>query len=239
MTSIIKIDFNDNHEPIVSARELHGKLGIAMDFTGWFKYQANKLEIEEGQDFCSLNLGSKNGGSGGHNKLDYILTLTAAKELCMASGGKNAKAIRLYFIQVEKAWNSPEQVMARAIQISHAMLQQKQEKIEQLLPKAEMHDLFLAADNAQPMKEVADAVGVGRNTLFRLLREKKILTSQNIPYRRYLDRGYFQVIEKTIEMGGQVINKPQTYVTPKGIDYIGRLITQGGAVNVGCQRAIK
>jgi prophage antirepressor-like protein len=103
------------------------------------------------------------------------------------------------------------------------------EENETLKPKAEMHDLFLAADNAQPMKEVADAVGVGRNTLFKLLREKKILTSQNIPYRRYLDRGYFKVIEKTIEMGGQVINKPQTLVTPKGIDYIGRIIRDKSA----------
>lgn len=103
------------------------------------------------------------------------------------------------------------------------------EENEMLKPKAEAHDLFLAANNAQPMKIVADAIGVGRNTLFKLLREKKILTSDNVPYRRYLDRGYFKVIEKTIEMGGQVINKPQTLVTPKGVDYIGRMVGQKSA----------
>lgn len=103
------------------------------------------------------------------------------------------------------------------------------EENEILKPKAEAHDLFLAADNAQPMKIVADAVGVGRNTLFKFLREEKILTSGNVPYRRYIDRGYFKVIEKTIEMGGQVINKPQTLVTAKGIDYIGRIIKEKSA----------
>ncbi len=98
------------------------------------------------------------------------------------------------------------------------------EENQRLLPKAQAHDLFLAADNAQPMNVVAKSLGTGRDRLFKFLRERKVLMASNVPYQPYLERGYFKVIEKSIQMGDQVINKPQTLVTSRGVDYIGRLL---------------
>jgi anti-repressor protein len=72
------------------------------------------LGLEEGTDFLTI-LGES---TGGRPSTDYRLTLDVAKHICMVSGGDLAKAIRQYFIQVEKAWNTPEQVMARALQMS-------------------------------------------------------------------------------------------------------------------------
>jgi anti-repressor protein len=220
MTSIMKISFNDNNEPVVSAREVFEKLGIQKHFTQWWDYQAEKLGLVPEQDFVTILLES----TGGRPSTDYILTLDTAKHICMASGGELAGRIRSYFIQVEQAWNKPEQVIARALQMSSKLLQSVQSEVEMLKPKAQMHDLFLAADNAQDMGTVAKAVGIGRNKLFQLLRERNILMSNNLPYQQYIDRGYFEVIERTIFIGQDLINKPQTFVTSKGVDYIGRII---------------
>ncbi|MDI6742181.1 MAG: phage antirepressor [Smithella sp.] len=104
------------------------------------------------------------------------------------------------------------------------------EENQRLLPKAKAHDHFLAATNAQTMNVAAKSLGIGRNKLFEFLRARKLLMRNNIPYQEYLGRGYFEVIEKTIDMGTGVINKPQTLVTAKGIDYIGRLLKDGEQV---------
>ncbi|MBA1335903.1 MAG: hypothetical protein HPY66_1721 [Firmicutes bacterium] len=95
-----------------------------------------------------------------------------------------------------------------------------------LLPKAELHDLFLSADNCQSMNIVAKSLGIGRNILFKVLRDRKILMYNNTPYQEYIDRGYFKVVEKPIIMGGEAINKPQTLVTSKGVDYIAKLLKE-------------
>ena len=219
MTNIIKIDFNENHEPVVSARAVHEKLGINQRFTDWFNYQQERLGLEEGADFLTI-LGES---TGGRPSTDYRLTLDVAKHICMVSGGDLAKAIRQYFIQVEKAWNSPEQVMARALQMAHQTIISLTDEAQILLPKAEMHDLFLSATNAQPMGDVAKALGVGRNNLFKGLRNAGVLMDSNTPYQRYIDRGYFKVIEKPIVIGDKTVNKPLTLVTAKGIDYIARI----------------
>ena len=156
--------------------------------------------------------------------MDFLVPLDIAKHICMIRGGEKAGQIRDYFIQVERAWNSPEQVMARALQMSRATIDSLQEKVAALLPKAEAHDHFLAGENAQTMNVAAKSLGIGRNKLFEFLRAKKLLMRNNTPYQAYLERGYFEVIEKPIDMGTGVINKPQTLVTPKGVDYIGRLL---------------
>jgi anti-repressor protein len=105
------------------------------------------------------------------------------------------------------------------------------EENEKLKPKAEMHDLFMTGVNAQPVGEVAKVLGVGRNTLFKTLRELKILMENNVPYQKYLDSGHLEVIEKPVVIGDMTINKPVTLVTPKGINYIGRKLIDGGYIN--------
>jgi phage antirepressor YoqD-like protein len=95
-----------------------------------------------------------------------------------------------------------------------------------MTPKAEAFDVFMSAENAQTMAEIAKALGTGRNKLFEILRTKKILMCSNIPYQRYIDDGYFIVKEKPITMGESTINKPQTFVTAKGVNYISKILNQ-------------
>lgn len=220
MNEIIKVEVNENGEQAVSARELYEGLGIKKDFTNWFKQQAERINLIEGTDFTPFWAES----TGGRPSMDYAVTLDIAKHLCMISGGEKAHQIREYFIQVERAWNSLEQVMARAIQIAQKRISNLQLVIEEQKPKVESYENFIEAKNSQDMNVVAKALGMGRNKLYDFLRSKKVLLSNNTPYQEYLDRGYFEVKEKPITMGNSTINKPQTYVTPKGVTYIENLL---------------
>jgi len=90
--------------------------------------------------------------------------------------------------------------------------------------KVEAYDIFLTADNAQTMNEVAKSLKTGRNKLFALLRERGYLMRNNLPFQQYMDAGFFVVREITIEKGDYVENKTQTLVTAKGVDVIKDLL---------------
>lgn len=98
------------------------------------------------------------------------------------------------------------------------------EENQMLRPKAEACDQFLTAGNSQSMNVVAKSLGTGRTRLFKFLRDRGILMANNTPKQEFIERGYFKVVEKSICMGDQTINKPQTLVTAKGVDWIGRLL---------------
>lgn len=120
---------------------------------------------------------------------------------------------------IEKVLSDPDTI----IQLATALKEERQRRLV-LEPKAEQFDKFISGENYQDMNTVAKAIGWGRNKLFAELRRRKILMRDNKPYQEYIDRGYFVVKEKPIEMGGFTFNKPQTYVTPKGVDYLSRLL---------------
>lgn len=101
---------------------------------------------------------------------------------------------------------------------------QLQEQLQLQAPKVELYDILLSAKNAQTMNEVAKAFGWGRNKLFAFLRDNGILMKNNLPYQNYLDSGYFDVREVSTQRGDCTVNVTQTLVTPKGIDFIGKLL---------------
>lgn len=105
-----------------------------------------------------------------------------------------------------------------------------EEKNALMAPKAEMYDVLLNADNAQTMTEVAKCFGMGRNKLFKRLRDERILMTggpkQNLPYQKYIDNDYFEVREVNVNQGDRTINVTQTLVTAKGIDLIGKMLKE-------------
>jgi prophage antirepressor-like protein len=105
-----------------------------------------------------------------------------------------------------------------------------EEERQKLLPKADQFDKFISGENYQDMNTAAKALGWGRNKLFAELRRRGILMSGNRPYQRYIDRGYFVVKEKPIQMGDQVINKVQTYVTAKGLSWLEMVLSESGVL---------
>ena len=78
--------------------------------------------------------------------------------------------------------------------------------------------------NAMAKLAIEENIPIGRNRLFRWLRENEILMSDNLPYQKYIERGYFSVKESVFETGSMTKTYQQTYVTGKGQQYIiGRL----------------
>lgn len=94
-------------------------------------------------------------------------------------------------------------------------------------PKAEFYDAVTDSKQAIPMEQVAKLLNipnVGRNKMFEILRNKKILQQNNVPYQKYIDSGYFRVIEtKFTKPNGDTCINIKTLVYRRGIDYIRKI----------------
>ena len=75
-------------------------------------------------------------------------------------------------------------------------------------------------------------INIGRNRLFQWLRQKEILMSNNIPYQRYINAGYFEVKESTYETPFGSKTQQTTYVTGKGQIYITEKIRRDFSENI-------
>ena len=63
-------------------------------------------------------------------------------------------------------------------------------------------------------------IRIGRNRLFKWLREKGVLMKNNLPYQRYVEAGYFQVCDANGGSKEKTLLFPQTMVTGKGQIYL-------------------
>ncbi|WP_242976346.1 phage antirepressor KilAC domain-containing protein [Clostridium diolis] len=67
-----------------------------------------------------------------------------------------------------------------------------EKKVKLLEPKGQFYDDVAGSKDSIEMGHVAKVLGikgVGRNSLFSLLREKNVLDKNNIPYQQYVDLG--------------------------------------------------
>jgi anti-repressor protein len=91
-------------------------------------------------------------------------------------------------------------------------------------PKVAVYEAALSAKNSLSMLEAAKALGWGRTRLFAELRERKILMNDNLPYQEHIDAGRFRVKVTPVVIREQTVNKSQTLVTPKGLDYLAKVL---------------
>ena len=100
---------------------------------------------------------------------------------------------------------------------------------EVLLPKAEFFDAVTDSKQAIPIGDVAKILdmGIGRNKLFEFMREEKILMPDNRPYQKYIDSGYFRVVEQKYEKNGDTYINLKTLVFQKGVDFIRKKLEKG------------
>ena len=227
-STLFPVITTDTGDQFVDARTLHGALEVGRDFSNWIKDRIEKYGFFDGVDFqtCSPELASEK--HGGQNKIDYRLSLSMAKELAMVENNDRGREVRQYLIKVEEAWNTPELVIARALQKANVMIQAQRNRLAELKPKADFFDQVASSKTAISMRKVAAALnlpGWGRNKIFAFLRDQCVLDASNLPYREYQDRGYFRVIEqKYVSPDGETHISLTTLVYQKGVDYIRRLV---------------
>lgn len=108
----------------------------------------------------------------------------------------------------------------------------QQKQLEEQKPKVEFFDAVAESKTAIEMKEVANVLNfqkVGRNTLFQILRDNKLLTHKNQPYQRYVDCGFFRTIEQEWQRpNGDTNINIKTLVYQSGVDYIRKLLLKLG-----------
>ena len=99
------------------------------------------------------------------------------------------------------------------------------ERIRHDQPLVEFANQVAGTDNLIDMNAMAklaraENISVGRNKLYSWLKRTGVLMSNNLPYQRYIDRGYFAVKESVFEVNGLKKTYRQTLVTGKGQVFI-------------------
>lgn len=233
MNEVIKINY-EAEQPTVSARDLHEKLNIGTKFTTWFERMCEYGFSQGNEFFPKLGETSEQGG---RPAIDYDISVDMAKQICMIQRTPEGKEIRQYFIDLEKAWNTPERIMERALQFANKSLERFKTENEYLIsentrmkPKeifadavSTSHTSILIGDLAKLLKQ--NGVETGQKRLFVWMREHGYLIKRqgsdwNMPTQKSMERGLFEVKESTVNNpdGSVRINKT-TKVTGKGQQY--------------------
>ena len=225
MNEVITVTLNDKHEPVVSGRQLHEALGVNSRYTTWFD-RMKEYGFTEGQDFLP-NLGKS---TGGRQATDHVIKLDMAKEIAMIQRTERGKQVRQYFIQVEKDFNSPEKIMARALLMADQKVHKLEAQIEADRPKvlfaeavSASHTSILVGELAKLLKQ--NGVDIGATRLFSWLRAHGYLIKRNgrdwnMPTQKSVEMGLIRVKETSItHADGHITVSKTPLVTGKGQQY--------------------
>lgn len=231
MNELITVNFDTQ---TVSARELHKALGIEKRFSAWF--ETNSQGFAENEDFTSVLSGTVVNNGATRELQDYEMSVDMAKHICLMSRTEKGKQCRQYLIELEKAWNTPEQVMARALKLADKTIDKLkaenfalEKKIEADKPKTIFADAVSASHTSILVGDLAklicqNGVQIGQKRLFEWLRLNGYLIkggmSRNMPTQRSLEMGLFEIKESTIQNPDGSVRITRTpKVTGKGQVY--------------------
>lgn len=231
MNELIKINY-ETETPTVSARDLYTGLEIKSNFTTWFE-RMSEYGFEDTKDFFP----KKEESTGGRPAVDYEISVDMAKQICMIQRSEKGKQYRQYFLDLEKAWNTPEQVFARALRMADKEIEKLKnnntvlmEDVKRMRPKeifadavSTSHTSILIGDLAKMLKQ--NGADIGQKRLFEWMREKGYLIKHkgadwNSPTQKAMELGLFEIKESTVNNPDRSvrINKT-TKVTGKGQQY--------------------
>ena len=244
MNELIKVNFDTQ---TVSARELHKQVGSTERFSAWFERQL-QYGFVENEDYT----GCKKFNTLAKQELqDYELSVDMAKEICMVQKNENARKVRQYLIELEKAWNTPEQIMARALKMADKTIEQLktdnktlEQKIEQDKPKTIFADAVSTSHTSILIGDLAklicqNGVQIGQKRLFEWMRQNNFLiksgSSRNMPMQRYVEQGLFEIKESNVQNpDGSVRITKTTKVTGKGQIYFVNQFLKGNTLEKRC-----
>lgn len=224
---LIKVEVKNNQQ-LVSARELHKGLGLTGRFSRWFNN--NSEFFEENTDFykCTSSTVVNNGAV--RILDDYLLTVSMAKQLAMMARTERSKLYREYFLDLERKWNSPQEVVKRGYAILQDENTQLRIENKTMKPKALFADAVSASNKTILIGDLAkilkqNGVNIGSVRLFRWLRKhsyliKRDASDYNMPTQKSMERGLFVVKETIItHSDGHTTISKTPKVTGKGQIY--------------------
>ena len=208
---LIPINY-DGEQPTVSARDLHEGLEVKSNFTTWFDRMCEYGFTENDYKKCCPKMES--GLNGGQNMVDYQISVDMAKQICMIQRSEKGKQYRQYFIDLEKAWNTPEQIFARALKMADQKIEKLKESnaglledVERMRPKEIFADAVKASASSILVGDLAkllrqNGVDIGQKRLFEYLRNHGYLIKRkgsdwNMPTQKSMNMGLFEIKEST------------------------------------------
>lgn len=256
MQELIKINY-DTEQPTVSARDLYGLLssegGTAGTerFSKWFERYIGygfRENVDYSTPYKKVRVQLEGKREVSREVEDYDLSMDMAKQICMLQRTDKGMELRRYFIDLEKAWNTPEQIMARALKMAdhtiHSLkerckllggqMKEQQKVIEELQPKATYYDLILQCPDLVSTTEIAKDYGMSATKFNRLLHNLKIQFKQSgiwFLYQKYAGFGYTKTKTHNYsdEYGGQH-SRQHMYWTQKGRLFLYDLLKEEGIV---------
>ncbi|MHA2655195.1 phage antirepressor KilAC domain-containing protein [Streptococcus agalactiae] len=196
MNELINITLNENHEPVVSARDLHKALEVTDRFSRWFDRML-AYGFEENVDYLGREIFHTQAKT---TVQDYVLKMDMAKEIAMLQRNEKSKEVRKYFIQVEKDFNSPEKIMARALLMADKKItnltmenNQLQLDLKEAQKQARYLDLIIESKGALRVTQIAADYGMSANKFNKTLLEFGVqhkVNGQWILYKRHMGKGY-------------------------------------------------
>lgn len=227
------------------SRELHSFLEVRRDFSTWVKDQIERARLVEGREFVTESLLPEKGeqrGRGGHNRLDYHLTIDAAKHVAMMSGTDRGFQVREYFIECErrsKAMEDPRQLLRDPAAMRALLLSYTEEVIElrdqvkELEPKADALHRIAEADGSLCITDAAKTLQMRPKDLFEYLRQNGWIyrrpgTAHDIGYQSKLIAGLLEhKVTTVLRADGSEKVVEQVRVTPKGLTKLAQIIKPG------------
>lgn len=243
MTDLIKVDYS-GEKPAVSARDLHEFLEVSTDFRHWFPRMC-EYGFAQGTDFNPVKndrVQIEGDRRVVRNVDDAAVTIDMAKEICMLQRNEKGKMARQYFLQLERDWNSPEKVMARALQIADRRIKTLEAKVQTDAPKVLFADSVAASTSTVLIGELAkimrqNGINMGEKRLFQWMRDNGYLvkrkgTDHNMPTQLSMEQGLFRVKETVISHSdGHTSISKTPKVTGKGQTFfLNKFLREGKAV---------
>lgn len=225
---LITINYEEERQTVL-ARDLHEFLEVKTQYKDWFPRMC-EYGFSEGIDFSSILSES----TGGRPAMEHQITIEMAKEISMLQRNEKGKIARQYFIELEKQWNSPEAVMARALQMANKKIDELKNhtylleaKIEEQKPLVGFAETCLKSKDNILIRELSkiakdEGIDIGEKKLYKKLREwGLILADKREPSQRAMNAGYFVVEENNYTTAyGRVGLSTTTKATPKGQVFI-------------------
>ena len=229
MNELLAITVNADDRQTVSGRDLHNFLEVSTRYNDWFTRMLS-YGFSETIDFVTITQKRVTAQGNETTFTDHMLTIDMVKELCMLARNEKGKQARKYFLEIERDWNSPEKVMARALKVSQRILEETklklqgaEEKVAVLTPKAEYTDTVLSAEGGMSTTQIAKDYGRSAKWLNKILQVEHVQYKQGnqwVLYQEYADKDY--TISGTYVIQGHAF--VSTYWTQKGRRFIYNLI---------------
>lgn len=234
MHELIPTQENKDGTLLVSGRDLHGFLEIGTQYTKWFD-RMKEYGFVENIDFVTVSQKRLTAQGNETTFTDHHIKIPMGKEIAMLQRNEKGKQARLYFLELEEKWNSPEMVMKRAMDYLNARVEKLQtsnllleQQVNELKPKATYYDMVLQNKSLLSISKIAKDYGMSAIKMNRLLHELGVQYKQGdiwLLYAKYQDKGYTQTHTHVIDADKSRVS---TKWTQKGRLFIYGLLKQEG-----------